>query len=73
MDNSGHMRKTTSPGKLPGYQAPAVHKAFHLLRMVAESRRDLGLTDLALQSGYSKSTTHGIVHALLRELSLIHI
>lgn len=65
------MRKTTSPGKLPGYQAPAVHKAFHLLRMVAESRRDLGLTDLALQSGYSKSTTHGIVHALLREGALV--
>ncbi len=64
------MRKTASQGKLPGYQAPAVHKAFHLLRMVAESRRHLGLTDLALQLGYSKSTTHGLVHALLREGAL---
>lgn len=65
------MGKTTSGGKLPGYQAPAVHKAFHLLRMVAESHRNPSLTDLALQSGYSKSTTHGIVHALLREGALV--
>ena len=64
------MGKTNSPGKLPGYQAPAVHKAFHLLRKVAESNRHLGLTELALQLGYSKSTTHGLVHALLREGAL---
>ena len=64
------MGKTTSPDKLPAYQAPAVHKAFHVLRKVAESRRHLGLTDLAVQLGYSKSTTHGLVHALLREGAL---
>ena len=64
---TGYMGKATSADKLPGYQAPAVHKAFHLLRKVAESRQHLGLTDLALQLGYSKSTTHGLVHALLRE------
>lgn len=69
-EKPGPMGKTTSPDKLPGYQAPAVHKAFHVLRKVAESRQHLGLTDLALQLGYSKSTTHGLVHALLREGAL---
>jgi DNA-binding IclR family transcriptional regulator len=62
----------TVPDKLPGYQAPAVHKAFHLLRKVAESRQHLSLTDLALELAYSKSTTHGLIHALLREGALAH-
>ena len=56
--------------KQPGYQAPAVHKAFQLLRTVAASHRPLGLTELSQQLGYSKSTTHGLVHALLRESAL---
>jgi DNA-binding IclR family transcriptional regulator len=56
---------------LPGYKAPAIHKAFHLLRAVAESPRRMSLTDLALQLGYSKSTTHGLVHALMREGALV--
>ena len=64
--------KTTPPNDtLPGYKAPAIHKAFHVLRTVAESRRRLSLTDLALQLGYSKSTTHGVVHALMREGALV--
>jgi DNA-binding IclR family transcriptional regulator len=54
-----------------GYQAPAVHKAFQLLRTVAESKELLGLTELALRLGYSKSTTHGLVHALIREGALV--
>jgi DNA-binding IclR family transcriptional regulator len=62
---------TKSADKPTGYQAPAVHKAFHLLRAVAQSREPLGLTDLAQQLGYSKSTTHGLVHALLREGALV--
>jgi IclR family acetate operon transcriptional repressor len=53
-----------------GYQAPAVHKAFQLLRTLAESRQHLGMTELAQRLGYSKSTTHGLVHALLREGAL---
>ena len=56
--------------KQPGYSAPAVHKAFQLLRIVAASSVPLGLTELARQLGYSKSTTHGLVHALLREGAL---
>jgi DNA-binding IclR family transcriptional regulator len=53
-----------------GYKAPAVHKAFQLLRTVAQSQESLGLVELAKQLGYSKSSTHGIVHALLREGAL---
>ncbi|MEJ2660004.1 MAG: IclR family transcriptional regulator [Desulfobacteraceae bacterium] len=62
---------TNATTKSAGYQAPAVHKAFHLLRTVAESNRHLGLTELAQTLGYSKSTTHGLVHALLREGALV--
>ena len=65
------MRKDTSNERRPGYKAPAIHKAFHLLRTVAESRRHLSLTDLAVKLGYSKSTTHGLVHALMREGALV--
>jgi DNA-binding IclR family transcriptional regulator len=53
-----------------GYKAPAVHKAFQLLRSVARSQKSLGIVELAEQLGYSKSTTHGLVHALLREGAL---
>ena len=54
-----------------GYRAPAVHKAFQVLRMVAEARRGLRIVELADRLGYSASTTHGLVHALLREKALI--
>ncbi|BBO68150.1 IclR family transcriptional regulator [Desulfosarcina alkanivorans] len=62
---------TKPADKSAGYQAPAVHKAFHLLRTVAQSRQPFGLTGLAKKLGYSKSTTHGLVHALLREGALV--
>lgn len=64
------MTKNQATSHPAGYQAPAVHKAFQLLRILTESRRHLGLTDLAQKLGYSKSTTHGLVHALLREGAL---
>ena len=54
-----------------GYKAPAVHKAFQVLRMVAEAQRGLRIVDLADRLGYSASTTHGLVHALLREKALV--
>jgi DNA-binding IclR family transcriptional regulator len=54
-----------------GYRAPAVHKAFQVLRMVAEAQRGLRIVELADRLGYSASTTHGLVHALLREKALI--
>ncbi len=50
----------------PRYQAPAVQKAFELLRAVAESRTELGISELAQRLGYSKSTTHGLAQALVR-------
>jgi DNA-binding IclR family transcriptional regulator len=64
------MLKKTSDTTGPGYKAPAVHKIFQLLRVVAESSRMLGQTELVQKLGYSKSTTHGLIHALLREDAL---
>jgi len=64
------MIKKPSIPKGPGYQAPAVHKIFELLRVVAESPQMLGQSELVQQLGYSKSTTHGLIHALLRENAL---
>ncbi len=49
-----------------GYQAPAVQKAFQLLKVVAVSRKELGLSELAKRLGFSKSTTHGLIRALLQ-------
>jgi len=66
MANSNQSK--SSPG---GYKAPAVGKAFELLRTVARSRQGLGLSELASELGYSKSTTHGLVHALIHEGALV--
>ncbi|WP_054696458.1 IclR family transcriptional regulator [Desulfosarcina cetonica] len=44
-----------------------MHKAFQILKTVAQSSESLGLVQLSELLGYSKSTTHGLVHALLRE------
>jgi len=52
------------------YEAPAVKKAFQLLRVVAKSQKELGLSELAQSLGLSKSTTHGLIHALLKEGAL---
>jgi DNA-binding IclR family transcriptional regulator len=48
-----------------GYHAPAVEKAFRLLRFVANSDGAVRLSDLAGQLGFSKGTTHGIIRALV--------
>lgn len=66
-DDPHHSKDNNQPA---GYKAPAVHKAFQLLRSVARSQKSLGIVELAEQLGYSKSTTHGLVHALLREGAL---
>jgi DNA-binding IclR family transcriptional regulator len=55
--------KTKPP---PGYKAPAVQKAFELLKLVAESRSEITLSDLARQLGYSKGSVHGMIQALLQ-------
>lgn len=64
------MKKDSKNNHTSGYKAPAVHKAFQLLRVVAQSQQGLGIVELAKMLGYSKSTTHGLVHALLREGAL---
>jgi len=52
--------------KQVSYQAPAVQKAFEVLKSVAESRSEITLSDLSRQLGFSKSTTHGLIQALLQ-------
>ena len=55
----------------PTYKAPAIEKAFRILSSVAESPQAVGMVELSEQLEFSKSTTHGIVHALLREGALV--
>jgi DNA-binding IclR family transcriptional regulator len=61
------MSKKTTRTNQPAYQAPAVQRAFHVLRTLADSDRPLKLSEISQRLGCSKSTTHGLVHALLRE------
>jgi DNA-binding IclR family transcriptional regulator len=49
-----------------GYHAPAVQRAFQLLKLVAESPAEQSLSGLARNLGWSKSTTHGLIQSLLR-------
>jgi len=48
-----------------GYSAPAVERAFRLLDAVAGAVEAPTLSELARKLGFSKSTTHGLVHALI--------
>jgi DNA-binding IclR family transcriptional regulator len=52
--------------KTSTYQAPAVQKAFELLKVVAEARSEITLSELARRLGYSKGSTHGMIQALLQ-------
>jgi DNA-binding IclR family transcriptional regulator len=56
--------------KPTAYKAPAVSKAFELLKLVAESRTEITLSELARQLGYSKGTLHGMVSALIQSGAL---
>lgn len=47
-----------------GYQAPTVKKAFQILRLISQTGRGLGITELSKDLGISKSTVHGITSAL---------
>jgi DNA-binding IclR family transcriptional regulator len=60
-----------NPEKQPSYKAPAVQKAFELLKLVAEARSEITLSDLARKLGYSKGTTHGMIQALLQAGALV--
>ena len=61
------MRKKTVPANQPTYQAPAVARAFTILRTLAASDRPMRLSEISAGLGCSQSTTHGLVHALVRE------
>ncbi len=51
--------------KTNGYNAPAVEKAFRLLRLVANSDEAVRLSDLAGRLGISKGSVHGLIRALV--------
>jgi IclR family transcriptional regulator, KDG regulon repressor len=46
------------------YQAPIVQKAFRILDLVSRRDNCLTLSDISRELGISKSTVHGIAHAL---------
>jgi len=48
-----------------GYQAPAVQKAFRVLERVAAAEDGVRMTEISQDLGFSKSTTHGLIQALL--------
>jgi IclR family KDG regulon transcriptional repressor len=49
------------------YQAPTVKKAFQILKLLSNTDRGLGITELSKTLGISKSTIHGITCALEEE------
>jgi DNA-binding IclR family transcriptional regulator len=51
--------------KTDGYNAPAVEKAFRLLRFVANSNEAVRLSDVAGRLGISKGSAHGLIRALV--------
>jgi DNA-binding IclR family transcriptional regulator len=51
--------------KTNGYNAPAVEKAFRLLRFVANSIDAVRLSDVAGRLGISKGSAHGLIRALV--------
>ena len=46
------------------YQAPSVKKAFQILRLISDTGRGLGISEMARSLGIGKSTVHGITSAL---------
>ncbi len=49
----------------PAYRAPAVIRAFALLKAVARARQPVGISRLAQDLALGKSTVHGLVNALV--------
>ena len=64
------MDENVGNAKGPAYKAPAVHRAFSLLRVLADAKGPMRLSEISERMGCSKSTTHGLVHALVREKAL---
>jgi DNA-binding IclR family transcriptional regulator len=65
MENDMRLHVKKNDADAPGYKAPAVVKAFRLLAMVSDSDMELGISELARKLNISKSTTHGLVQALM--------
>lgn len=61
---------TSTPNESSGYQAPAVQKAFQLLKAVSDSRKTLKLSELSKRLGFGKGTTHGLIQALVKTQAL---
>ena len=55
----------TSKAKTNSYRAPAVQKAFQILKLVSASNKGLSLSEIAKTLGYGKSSTFGLIQALL--------
>ena len=55
----------TSKVKPNGYRAPAVQKAFQILQLVSSSNKGLSLSEIAKTLGFGKSSTFGLIHAML--------
>ena len=53
------------------YRAPAVKKAFQILKLISDSDRGMSISDLARTLGISKGTIHGIA-SVLEELGAIN-
>lgn len=47
------------------YSAPLVYKVFSILREIAETDDEMGISDLSRRLGISKSTIYGVTQALL--------
>jgi len=52
------------------YQAPAVKKAFQIIKLIADTTQGLGISELAKALGISKGTVHGVT-SILEELGMI--
>lgn len=55
------------------YRAPAVQKALEFLEIIAHSREEVTLSDLARRGGCSKGSVHGIARVLLERGVLVQL
>lgn len=52
------------------YQAPSVKKAFQILKLIADTNKTVGISDIAKSLKISKSTVHGIT-SVLEEVGVV--
>jgi DNA-binding IclR family transcriptional regulator len=66
------MMNDKTKGDISQYRAPAVSRAFEILKAVANTRSHMGISQIARRLALSKSTTHGLVRSLLQIGALEH-